>query len=51
MNDVAQAVINQNKTPVIDPALDPSIIAQLLEENLPEGGIMNTFDPDSFAFT
>ena len=50
MNDVAQAVINQNVTPVIDPALDPSIIAQLLEENLPEGGI-NTFDPDSFAFT
>jgi hypothetical protein len=50
MNDVAQAVINQNKTPVIDPALDPSIIAQLLEENLPEGGI-DTFDPDSFAFT
>jgi hypothetical protein len=50
MNDVAQAVINQNQTPVIDPALDPSIIAQLLEENLPEGGI-NTFDPDSFAFS
>jgi len=50
MNDVAQAVINQNETPVIDPALDPSIIAKLLEENLPEGGI-NTFDPDSFAFS
>ena len=50
MNDVAQAVINQNVTPVIDPALDPLITAQLLEENLPEGGI-NTFDPDSFAFT
>jgi hypothetical protein len=50
MNDVAQAVINQNETPVIDPVLDPSIIAQLLEENLPEGGI-NTFDPNSFAFT
>ena len=50
MNNVAQAVINQNETPVIDPALDPSIIAQLLEENLPEGGI-NTFDPDSFAFS
>ena len=50
MNDVAQAVINQNEAPVIDPALDPSIIAQLLEENLPEGGI-NTFDPDSFAFS
>ena len=50
MNDVAQAVINQNETPVIDPALDPSIIAQLLEENLPEGGI-NTFDPNSFAFS
>jgi hypothetical protein len=50
MNDVAQAVINQNETPVIDTALDPSIIAQLLEENLPEGGI-DTFDPDSFAFT
>ena len=50
MNDVAQAVINQNETPVIDPALDPLITAQLLEENLPEGGI-NTFDPDSFAFT
>jgi len=46
MNDVAQAVINQNETPVID----PSIIAELFEENLPEGGI-NTFDPDSFAFT
>jgi len=46
MNDVAQAVINQNETPV----LDPSIIAKLLEENLPEGGI-NTFDPDSFAFS
>ena len=50
MNDVAQAVINQNEAPVIDPALDPSIIAQLLEENLPEGGI-NTFDPNSFAFS
>ena len=50
MNDVAQAVINQNVTPVIDPALDPLITAQLLEENLPEGGI-NTFDPNSFAFT
>jgi hypothetical protein len=51
MNDVAQAVINQNETPVIDPALDPSIIAQLLEENLPEGGIINAFDPDSLAFS
>ena len=50
MNNVAQAVTNQNETPVIDPALDPSIIAQLLEENLPEGGI-NTFDPNSFAFS
>jgi hypothetical protein len=54
MNDVAQAVINQNETPGmktdIEDTFNSGILAQLLEENLPEGGI-NTFDPDSFAFT
>lgn len=54
MNDVAQAVINQNETPGmktdIEDTFNSGILAQLLEENLPEGGI-NTFDPNSFAFS
>jgi hypothetical protein len=54
MNDVAQAVINQNETPVINPSFMDELIAsgdaEAILANLPEGGI-NTFDPDSFAFS
>ena len=43
MNDVAQAVVNQNQTPEIDMAM----IQEYLD-NLPEGGVVDAFDPDSF---
>jgi len=46
MNDVAQAVVNQNQMPS---EIDMALIQEYLD-SLPEGGI-NTFDPDSFAFT
>jgi len=46
MNDVAQAVVNQNQIPS---EIDMALIQEYLD-SLPEGGI-NTFDPDSFAFT
>jgi|9_EtaG_2_1085328.scaffolds.fasta_scaffold42865_2 hypothetical protein len=46
MNDVAQAVVNQNQMP---PEIDMALIQEYLD-SLPEGGI-NTFDPDSFAFS
>ena len=72
MNDVAQAVINQNETPGLTyeqllqqygrPNLIPEnllaqipegsggTLSQLILDQLPEGGI-NTFDPNSFAFS
>ena len=52
MNDVAQAVINQNETPGMktDNEDNSGILAQLILDQLPEGGI-NTFDPNSFAFS
>ena len=46
MNDVAQAVVNQNQ---MLPEIDMALIQEYLD-SLPEGGI-NTFDPDSFAFS
>jgi len=46
MNDVAQAVVNQNQMP---PEIDMALIQEYLD-SLPEGGI-NTFDPNSFAFS
>ena len=65
MNDVAQAVINQNETPGLTyeqllqqygrPNLIPENLLALVEQPevaaIPEGGIMNTFDPNSFAFS
>jgi hypothetical protein len=52
MNDVAQAVIDQNETPGMktDNEDNSGILAQLILDQLPEGGI-NTFDPNSFAFS
>jgi len=72
MNDVAQAVINQNEAPTLTyeqllqqygrPNLIPEnllaqlpegsggTLSQLILDQLPEGGI-NTFDPNSFAFS
>ena len=52
MNEVAQAVINQNETPGMKTDIedDDGIFAQLILNQLPDGGI-STFDPDSFAFT
>jgi hypothetical protein len=64
MNDVAQAVINQNETPGLTyeqllqqygrPNLIPENLLALVEQPevaaIPEGGI-NTFDPNSFAFS
>ena len=76
MNDVAQAVINQNETPAsqygafigqtgpfignfvdsdgdgIDDRFQtgPGLPSSIVTANLPEGGI-NTFDPNSFAFS
>jgi len=46
MNDVAQAVVNQNQMPS---EIDMALIQEYLD-SLPEGGI-NTFDPNSFAFS
>ena len=59
MNDVAQAVINQNETPEMKTDIEDNsgILAQLLLDQLPEGGInvLNNnapvFDPNSFAFS
>ena len=64
MNDVAQAVINQNETQGLTyeqllqqygrPNLIPENLLALVEQPevaaIPEGGI-NTFDPNSFAFS
>ena len=59
MNDVAQAVINQNETPEMKTDIEDNsgILAQLLLDQLPEGGInvLNNnapiFDPNSLAFS
>ena len=59
INDVAQAVINQNETPGMktDNEDNSGILAQLILDQLPEGGInvLNNnapiFDPNSLAFS
>ena len=65
MNDVAQAVINQNETPALTyeqllqqygrPNLIPENLLALVEQPevaaIPDSGIINAFDPDSLAFS